>query len=87
MALHPVTISTSDTSAAKLTGVARHEQSEASSGETKVFLDTLGVVAIVGRGETDPNLTYVAMKNTSGTLVYAYPNAAGNGLQFSTVKP
>lgn len=82
-----VTRSLNDTRAPLLTGGARHEMREIGAEETKVYVDALGVVAVIGRGETDVNVTYVALKNTNGDTVYAYPNAAGNGWQLSTVKP
>jgi hypothetical protein len=87
MALHPVTVVSNDERAAKLTGAARHEQREIGSDETKVYVDPLGIVAIIGRGESDPNVTYFALKNTNGDTVYCYPNAAGDGLLFSTSVP
>ena len=46
-----------------------------------------GVDAEVGRGTTDPDITYVALRNANGTKCYIYPNAAGTGIVVSTAKP
>lgn len=41
----------------------------------------------VGRGSTDTDITYVALRNDTGVKCYIYPNAAGNGIVVSTTKP
>lgn len=90
MAANPLTVVTNDTRASRLTGVARHEMQEAqggAQGEDKVLDDEKGPVMSFGRGVLDPNVTYLALYNTNNTKVYIYPNAAGNGVQVSTVKP
>lgn len=43
--------------------------------------------AEMGVGTTDTDITYLAMRNATGVLCYAYPNAGGTGLAVSTVKP
>ncbi len=40
-----------------------------------------------GRGATDTDITYIALRNASGTKCYIYPNAAGNDITVSTTKP
>lgn len=90
MASNPYTVVTNDARAAKLTGTSRHEMQEVqgtTSRETKVIVDERGVVCIIGRGESNPLITYKAFYNAAGTLCYIYPNAAGNGVLCSTVKP
>ena len=87
---NPMTVVTNDARAAKFTGLSRHEMQEAQPGtgkETKVLVDERGIVCIIGRGETNPLITYKAFYNAGGTLCYIYPNAAGNGVLCSTVKP
>lgn len=49
--------------------------------------DAKGPVAEIGRGVTDPAITYVALYNTNGTKCYLFPNEAGNGTIVSTTKP
>jgi hypothetical protein len=51
-----------------------------------VVWDT-NVDAEMGRGTTDPDITYLGLRNANGTKCYIYPNAAGNGIVVSTVKP
>ena len=84
------TVVTNDSRATRVTGTARHEMQEAqgnTTGEVKVLFDETGLVYIVGRGESDTNITYTALYNTANVLCYTYPNAAGNGLVTTTVKP
>ncbi len=40
-----------------------------------------------GRGVTDTEITYIALRNSNGTKCYLYPNAAGTGITVTTVKP
>lgn len=86
----PFTVVINDSRAAKFTGMSRHEMQEAQPGtgkETKLIFDEKGLVKVIGRGETNSLITYTGMYNASGTLCYIYPNAAGNGITVSTVKP
>jgi len=46
-----------------------------------------GAEAILGRGETDDEITYLALRNEQGELTYIYPNAAQNGVTVSGTKP
>lgn len=46
-----------------------------------------GVFVGVGRGVTDTDITYLAMKNADGELCYVYPNAAQNDITVSATKP
>lgn len=48
---------------------------------------TLQEVAEFGRGTTDIDITYIALRNASGTQVYIYPNAGGTGVTVSTTAP
>jgi hypothetical protein len=45
------------------------------------------VDAELGRGVSDTDITYLALRNANGTKCYIYPNAAGNGIVVSTTKP
>jgi hypothetical protein len=45
------------------------------------------VDAELGRGTTDADITYLALRNANGTKCYIYPNSAGNGIVVSTFKP
>lgn len=49
--------------------------------------DAKGVVYAIGRGESDTKVTYLKLFNTGGTACYLHPNAAGNALVVTTVKP
>jgi hypothetical protein len=51
-----------------------------------VWWDT-NVDAVLGRGVTDTDITYLALRNANGTKCYIYPNATGNGIVVSTTKP
>jgi hypothetical protein len=58
-----------------------------SSGqEFKATWDT-NVDARLGRGSSDTDITYIALRNANGTIVYLYPNSSGNGLNVSTTIP
>lgn len=46
-----------------------------------------GVDVKTFRGTTDTDITGWVMRNASGTAVYVYPNAGGNGLTASTTRP
>lgn len=52
----------------------------------QVVWDT-GVDAELGRGVTDVNISYLALRNTNGVKCYIYPDAAGTGLVVTTTKP
>ena len=41
----------------------------------------------IGQGDTDTDISYIALRNASGTLCYVYPDAAGTGITVSTTKP
>ena len=41
----------------------------------------------IKRGATDSDITYIALRNADGTLVYIYPNPSGEGVHASTAKP
>lgn len=90
MAANPLTVVSLDPRATRLTGVARHEMQEAQAGaqaDDKVIDDEFGGVFATGRGVTNPLITYVALYNTNSVKCYIYPNAAGDGVIVSTVKP
>ena len=42
---------------------------------------------IIGRGTTDNDITFIALRNSAGTLVYISPNTAGTGVDASTTRP
>lgn len=44
-------------------------------------------MAEVGRGTTDTDITYIALRNSAGTKCYIYANTAGNDITVSTTKP
>ena len=48
---------------------------------------TLQEVATFGRGTSDLDITYLALRNASGTQVYIYPNSGGTGVTVSTTAP
>jgi hypothetical protein len=48
---------------------------------------TLVENAEIGRGASDLDITYLALRNASGTKVYIYPNAGGTGVTVSTTAP
>jgi hypothetical protein len=92
MAANGFTIVENNPSAKRNTGVGRHEMKEiaaGNNGEMKFGSDDFGdgIVYLFGRGETDKNITYVALKNTGGTLCFIYPNAAGTGIVVTPTKP
>ncbi|KKL98689.1 hypothetical protein LCGC14_1821930 [marine sediment metagenome] len=41
----------------------------------------------IDRGASDTDITYIALRNADGTLVYIYPNPSGEGVHASTAKP
>ncbi|KKN02347.1 hypothetical protein LCGC14_1118600 [marine sediment metagenome] len=41
----------------------------------------------IDRGTSDTDITYIALRNADGTLVYIYPNPSGEGVHASTAKP
>lgn len=54
---------------------------------TERLLDQAGRVYEIGRGESDPRITYLALFNTNGTITYLYPDAAGTALVVTPTKP
>lgn len=90
MAANGFTVVTRDPLPARQTSASRHEYDEPNGGANvaaKVLDDERGFVCEIGRGTLDKNVTYFALKNTSGVTVYIWPNAAGNGIEASQVKP
>jgi len=49
--------------------------------------DMTGFRSAVGRGATDTDITFQALRNEDGTVSYTYPNAASNGLITTTTRP
>ena len=41
----------------------------------------------VGRGTTDTDVVYLALRNADGEVAYIYPNAAQNGIVVQATKP
>jgi hypothetical protein len=46
-----------------------------------------GVEVFIGRGVTDTDITFGAMRNAGGTMCYVYPDAAGTGIVVTTTVP
>lgn len=67
--------------------VAKGPASQNSPGAAERIIFADGVDAEIGRGATDTDITYLALRNASGTKVYISPNAAGTGVDVSTTKP
>lgn len=42
---------------------------------------------IIGRGTTDTDITFIALRNSAGNLIYISPNTAGTGLDVSSTRP
>lgn len=55
--------------------------------QTKNFFDKLGEVAEIGRGVTDTDITYVALRDSVGTKAFVYPTTGGAAITVSTTKP
>lgn len=49
--------------------------------------DLAGNSAQHGRGTSDPDTTFLALRNEAGTLCYLYPDAAGTGITVSASRP
>jgi len=86
------TVVENDPTARRITSAARHGKKEmtgGNNGDQEVFTDDFGdgLVAIVGRGETDRNITFVLLRNTNGDECYVYPNAACTGIIVSATRP
>ena len=47
---------------------------------------TTNVDAYIGRGTTDTDVTFIALRNPAGTLYYCYPDGTGTWV-CSTTKP
>ena len=41
----------------------------------------------IGQGDSDTDITYIALRNSNGTLIYIYPDAAGTAVTVSASKP
>ena len=41
----------------------------------------------IGRGTTDTDVVYLALRNADGELAYIYPNAAQNAIVVQAAKP
>ena len=41
----------------------------------------------LGRGVTDTDITYIAIRNANGDMCYIYPSDTGKGIKVSTTKP
>ena len=57
------------------------------SDDIKLYPSNDSDYSEIGQGDSDTDITYMALRNENGTLVYIYPNAAGNGVTVSTSKP
>lgn len=45
------------------------------------------VAATLGRGTTDTDITFLALRNADGELCYIYPNATQDGITVSDTHP
>lgn len=63
------------------------EDAALSAEETKRFFDKLGEVCEIGRGETDPDITYISLRRADGTRTFIYPNAGSTDVTVSATKP
>ena len=41
----------------------------------------------IGRGTTDTDVVYIALRNSDGELAYIFPNATQNGITVQATKP
>lgn len=58
-----------------------------STGSVIIYLGDIAKEVEIGQGTTDGDITFIALRNESGTKCYIYPNAAGNDIVVSTTKP
>lgn len=65
---------------------ADNPSASTSTGTVKVTFAS-GVDAILGRGTTDTDITFIALRNANGVLAYIYPNSTPDGVTVSTTKP
>lgn len=65
------------------TNTLKLQDGAASSSSTATLVE----VAEFGRGTTDPDITYLALRNASGTKVYIYPASGGTTLTITTTAP
>lgn len=54
---------------------------------SRTKMDMQGINTVIGRGETDMDIEYLALPNENGDLTYAYPNAAQNGWIVTPTRP
>jgi hypothetical protein len=52
-----------------------------------IIADATSYLMEVGRGTSDTDATYIALKSTDGTTAYIYPNSTENGIVVSTTHP
>lgn len=43
--------------------------------------------AIIGRGSTDKDVTFLALRNADGELAYIFPNATQDGITVQATRP
>ena len=65
--------------------VARGPASQ-TDGAVRVVWDD-NVEAELGRGSSDPDITYIRLRNTGATFYYLFPNAAGDGVTVQATRP
>jgi len=75
-----------DARATAVSAGARDRGKEMSSAVTEAVTDAKGPVYSIGRGVSDPSITYLALYR-AGTVRYLFSNEAGDGLEVSLVKP
>ena len=64
-----------------------HKISYDGTDDETVINDATGEVIEVGRGTSNANITYMALRNSTGVKIYIYPDAAGTGVVASATRP
>jgi hypothetical protein len=68
-------------------GIAIIEATEESVNDSVQVKFAPNVEITLGRGATDTDITFIALRNADGELCYVYPNAAQNAIVVSATKP
>jgi hypothetical protein len=57
------------------------------AGDIEFYPSAMANKSEIGQGDTDTDISYIALRNASGTLCYIYPDSAGTGIVVTTTKP
>lgn len=82
-----LTVNEGDTRLKLMTGAAGTEHAAMTSLAAKEFFDKSGLVLEIGRGTTDTDITYIALKDSNGDTAYIYPTTGGATATVSQTKP